>query len=81
MFFPLVERLGRRLVLFWCGLITLKLITPGWLVRLTPHSAAHLVAGVYDELIVVFPIVAAILWVLFRARTPTPVRIVHGGRR
>lgn len=79
--FPLVAHLGRKLLLVWCGLITLKLITPVWLVGLTPHPAAVLIAGLYDELIVVFPFVGAILWLLFRARTPIPVRIVREADR
>lgn len=78
--FPLVERFGRKLLLVWFGLITLKLTTPDWLVRLTPHPAAILVAGLYNELIVVLPFIAAILWVLFRAQVPVRVRIVGEDR-
>ena len=46
-----------------------------------PHPAAILIAGLYDELIVIFPFVGAILWLLFRARTPVPVRIVREAGR
>lgn len=79
--FPLVECFGRKLLLIWFGLITLKLLTPEWLVRLVPHPAEILVSGLYSELIVVFPFVAAFLWVLFRAQVPVRVRIVGEGRR
>lgn len=79
--FPLVERFGRKLLLIWVSLIALKLVTPDWLVRLVPHPAAILIAGLYNELIVIFPFVAAILWVLFRAQVPVRVRIVGKDRR
>ena len=81
MLFPLVERLGRKLLLIWLALVTLRLITPPWLVNLTPHTVAILVAGLYSESIVVFPVIAVIAWALFGARTPRAVRIVHGARR
>ncbi|HUN43942.1 MAG TPA: hypothetical protein VMU81_26925 [Acetobacteraceae bacterium] len=81
MLFPLVERLGRKLLLIWLALITLKLITPNWLVTLTPHPIAILVEGLYGESIIVFPAIAVIVWTLFGAKTPRAVRIVHRDRR
>lgn len=81
MVFSLVERLGRKLLLIWLALITLKLITPPWLVNLTPQPVAILIEGLYDELIVVFPAIAVIVWMLFGAKTPRAVRIVQWDRR
>lgn len=81
MVFPLVQRFGRQLLLVWFGLITLKLIMPEWMVRPMPHHTAIFVTGLYNQLIVVFPFAAAILWVLFRAQAPVRVRIVGEERR
>lgn len=80
MLFPLVERLGRKLLLIWLALITLKLITPTWLVILTPHPVAILVEGLYGELIVAFPAIAVIVWLLFGAKTPRAVRVIYRDR-